>query len=469
MTLIRPFALTLLLAASAVAPALAAPAPAISQEPLVAPRRIPAGAGQVQLSFSPIVKTAGPAVVNVFSRRTVRQQIDPFFEFFRGGGAPRERVEQSLGSGAIVRADGIIVTNNHVIEGGEQLSVVLADRRELPARVLLADARADLAVLKIDVGNERLPVLPIADREEAEVGDLVLAIGDPFGVGQTVTNGIISALARSDVGITDFSFFIQTDAPINPGNSGGPLVDMAGNMIGLNTAILSRTGASAGVGFAIPAAMVRQVVETALGGGSAVVRPWLGVHAQTVDAEMARGIGLDRAQGVLISEIYPGGPGDRAGLKAGDLIVSLDGQPVNDQAGLNYRVATRRAGDSIKVAYRRDGAVREATLRIEAPPANPPRERRTLNGRQPLGGASVINLSPAAAEELGLDPFEHGVAIAEVGEGFAAQYGFQRGDILRGVNGRPVERVTDLVAALAGAGRWRLVIERGGQQISADF
>ena len=461
-----PLALALIASPSFAAPA----APALSQEPLVAPRRVPAGAAQVQLSFSPIVKTAGPAVVNVFSRRTVRQQIDPFFEFFRGGGAPRERVEQSLGSGAIVRADGIIVTNNHVIEGGEQLSVVLADRRELPARVLLADARADLAVLKIDVGTERLPVLPMADREEAEVGDLVLAIGDPFGVGQTVTNGIISALARSDVGITDYSFFIQTDAPINPGNSGGPLVDMAGNMIGLNTAILSRTGGSAGVGFAIPAAMVRQVVETALGGGSAVIRPWLGVHAQTVDGETAKSIGLDRAQGVLISEVYPGGPGDRAGLKSGDLIVSLDGQPVNDQGGLNYRVATRRAGDSIRVAYRREGGAREAVLRVEAPPATPARDRRTLTGRQPLGGASVINLSPAAAEELGLDPFEHGVAIAEVGaDSYAGQYGFQRGDIVRSVNGRPVEKVTDLIAALAGATRWSMVLARGGEEVTADF
>jgi Do/DeqQ family serine protease len=455
---------------AAAAPTLAAGAadPPLSREPLVAPRRVPSSPSQVQLSFAPIVKATAPAVVNVFSRRTVRQQVDPFWQFFLGeGGAPRERVEQSLGSGAIVRADGIIVTNNHVIEGGE-ISVALADRREFPARVLLADPRADLAVLKIDVGNERLPVLPIADREDAEVGDLVLAIGDPFGVGQTVTNGIISALARSDVGITDYSYFIQTDAPINPGNSGGPLVDMNGNMIGLNTAILSRSGGSAGVGFAIPAPMVRRVVETALGGGSTVVRVWLGVHAQPVDAETARSIGLDRAQGLLISEIYPGGPGARAGLREGDLIVSLDGQPVNDAASLNYRIGTHRPGEAVRVGYRRDGAVREASLRAEAPPDGP-RDRRTLTGRQPLGGATVSNLSPAAAEELGLDPFERGVVVVEVGDGYADNSGFRQGDVIREVNGRSVERVADLAAALAAAGRWHVVLSRGGREITADF
>jgi Do/DeqQ family serine protease len=382
---------------------------------------------------------------------------------------PQERIAQSLGSGVIVRADGIIVTNNHVIEGGEEIRVALADRREFPARVLLADPRADLAVLKIETGAERLPVLPLASRDDAEVGDLVLAIGDPFGVGQTVTNGIISALARTDVGITDFSFFIQTDAPINPGNSGGPLVDMAGNMIGLNTAIFSRSGSSSGVGFAIPAAMVRRVVESAIGGGGSVARPWLGTQAQTVDAETARSLGLDRPQGVLISGVYPKGPADQAGLHTGDLILAIDGQAVNDQAGLNYLVATRRPGDALKLRLRRGGALSEVSVRAERPPATPAKDERTLGGRTPFTGATVANLSPAAAEELGLDPFLRGVVISSPGVDLAARSGFRRGDIVHSLNGSEVADVAGLITQLAGVSQWRVVLERDGQQLTAEF
>jgi Do/DeqQ family serine protease len=441
----------------------------LNEAPLAAPvRRPPADAGAIRLSFAPIVKRAAPAVVNVHAQRRVRQQVDPFWEFFGGGGVPRERVEGSLGSGAIVREDGIVVTNNHVIEGADQLRVVLNDRREFPARVLLADPRSDLAVLKIDAGAEKLPVLPIADRDDAEIGDLVLAIGDPFGVGQTVTNGIISALARSDIGITDFSFFIQTDAPINPGNSGGPLVDMAGNMIGVNTAIFSRTGASAGIGFAIPAPMVRRVVESALGGGSSVVRPWLGARTQTVDAETARSLGLDRPQGVLVAQVYPGGPADRAGLRSGDIVLAIGGQAVNDQGAVNYIVATRKPGEQLAAQVRRGGQVRDMSIRLDSPPANPPRDQRTLAGRTPLTGATVVNLSPAVAEELGADPFVSGVLILDAGQGIAAQAGFRRGDLVREVNGRPIDRVADL-GSIVSTGRWRVVIERGGQRITAEF
>jgi S1-C subfamily serine protease len=227
-------------------------------------RQVPGGVAQMKLSFAPVVKRVAPAVVNVYSRRVVRQSVDPFWQMFGGGlGLPRERIAQSLGSGVIVRADGVIVTNNHVVEGGQEIMVVLADRREFPAKVLRADARADIAVLKIEVGAERLPVLALDDRDDAQVGDLVLAIGDPFGVGQTVTNGIVSALARSGV-VNGDSLYVQTDAAINPGNSGGALVNMNGDMIGMNTAILSQSGTSSGVGFAIPAALVKSVVETAI-------------------------------------------------------------------------------------------------------------------------------------------------------------------------------------------------------------
>jgi Do/DeqQ family serine protease len=422
----------------------------------------------MKMSFAPIVKRAAPAVVNVFSQRVVRTQVDPFWQFFGGGGVPQNRVEGSLGSGVIVRSDGLIVTNNHVIEGGQSLNVVLADRREFPAKIVLSDPRADLAVLKIEVHGERLPVLPIADRDTVQVGDLVLAIGDPFGVGQTVTNGIVSALARTDVGANDFSFFIQTDAAINPGNSGGPLVDMDGNLIGLNTLIYSRTGSSAGIGFAIPAAMVRRVVETAVGGGHAVSRPWIGARTQTVDADAARSLGLDRAGGAMVVSLYPGGPGARAGLGEGDVIVSADGEAINDEGALNYRVATHKAGEIITLGVRKSGVVRTLSVRLETPPAVPARDERVLTGRQPLAGAVVVNLSPAVADQYGLDPLLTGVIIIKADAGLAAQAGFKAGDIVRSVNGRAIRSTAALEEALRATG-WRIVIDRNGRQIAASF
>jgi Do/DeqQ family serine protease len=435
--------------------------------PSAATRAAPADSAAVKMSFAPIVRRAAPAVVNVFSQRRTRTQVDPFWEMF-GGGMPRERVDRSLGSGVIVRQDGIVVTNNHVIEGGEEIRVVLADRREFPARVLLADPRADLAVLKIDAGAEQLPVLPLAPRDAAEVGDLVLAIGDPFGVGQTVTNGIVSALARTDVGITDFSFFIQTDAPINPGNSGGPLVDMDGNIIGINTAIFSRSGSSAGVGFAVPASMVRRVVESAIGGGSSVARPWLGARTQAVDADTARGLGLPRPQGVLVGAVYPGAAADRAGIREGDLILTLDGQAVNDQNGLNYLVATHRPGETMRLEVRTGERTRTVNVAAQTPPAIPARDERVLAGRHAFAGATVVNLSPAVAEEMGADPFTNGVLITGV-TGLAAQAGFRRGDVVRQVNGRDIQTVGELVLAVNTAQRWRIVVERGGRAIVANL
>jgi Do/DeqQ family serine protease len=444
-------------------------AQALPAAPLAPPNReVPRDAANMRLSFAPIVKRAAPAVVNVYAQHRVRQQIDPFWELFGGAGIPRERVAQSLGSGVNVREDGLIVTNNHVIEGGEQIRVALADRREFPAKVLLADQRADLAVLKIDVGSERLPVLPLAAHDDAQVGDLVLAIGDPFGVGQTVTNGIVSALARTDVGASDFSFFIQTDAPINPGNSGGPLVDMAGNVIGINTLIYSRTGTTAGIGFAIPAAMVRRVVETAVGGGRTVARPWLGARTQTVDADVAKSLGMDRPQGVLVAGVYPESPAARAGLHAGDVILSLDGQAVNDDAGLNYMVATHRPGDQLTLSVRGRGAPRNLAVRLQSPPATPAKDERTLAGQEPLAGATVINLSPASAEELGIDPFLSGVLVTKA-DGVSAQAGFRPGDLIKSVNGRTVGSTRDLASAVANAGRWRITLERDGQEVTAEF
>ena len=439
--------------------------------PLPAPTRsVPSSAAAMKMSFAPVVKKAAPAVVNIASRRVVRQRSDPFFDFFMGGGVPRERVEQSLGSGAIIRADGVIVTNHHVVEGMTEIAVQLSDRREFPATILLDDAKSDLAVLKIDTKGERLPVLAIDDQDRPEVGDLVLAIGNPFGVGQTVTNGIVSALARTDVGITDYSFFIQTDAAINPGNSGGPLVDMDGDLIGLNTAIFSRSGSSSGVGFAIPATMVKQVVNAALGGGHAVVRPWLGAKGQPVTADMARSLGMSGPRGVIIAQVWPGSSAARAGLRAGDIVLSVDGQPTNDAAGVTYAFATKRVGDAAQVLIRRDEREQTLSVRADAAPNTPGPDERTFAGQTPLTGATAINLSPAKADELGVDAFAGpGVLLTKV-DGISARAGFQAGDFIRSVNGRQTGTVRDLAAVLAVSSQsWAVEVERDGQRGTLRF
>jgi Do/DeqQ family serine protease len=439
--------------------------------PAPATRSVPTSALSMRQSFAPVVKKAAPAVVNISSKRLVRQQADPFWQLF-GIGAPRDQVVGSLGSGVIVRPDGVIVTNNHVIEGGQQITVSLYDRREFPARVLLADERTDLAILKIDVKGEKLPALPIDDSGDLQVGDLVLAIGDPFGVGQTVTNGIVSALNRSaDPSGGDASSYIQTDAAINPGNSGGPLVDMNGDLIGLNSFILSRSGTSSGVGFAIPAALVKRVVEAAVGGGHALVRAWLGAQTQPVTADIARSLGLERPQGVLVTDVWPGGPADKAGLKQGDVIVSADSRPIIDAGSLGFAISTHKIGDTIRLGVRRAGHETQLSLRAEPPPATPAADERVIDGRNPLQGATVENLSPATAETLGLDPFAAtGVIVSRIGNGLAAEAGLRPGDIIKAVNGRRVASVAQLVAALGGgATTWRLTIDRGGQEITGTF
>jgi Do/DeqQ family serine protease len=467
-------AIRALIPALALLAACSAPAPASRAQQnvdLPAPRQVPPDLATMKMSFAPVVHRAAPAVVNVFSKRVVRQQLDPFWGMFAGG-MTREAVQQSLGSGSIVRSDGVILTNHHNIEGATEIMVVTADRRQWSARVLLDDPRADLAVLKIDTKGEALPTIAIDDRDRPQVGDLVLAIGDPFGVGQTVTNGIVSALARSDVGISDYSSFIQTDAAINPGNSGGPLVDMSGDLIGVNTAIVSGSGTSSGVGFAIPAAMAKQVVAAALAGDRQVNRPWLGAKTQALTGEMAASLGLAAPQGVIVTNVWPGGPAARAGIAQGDVIVTVDGQGVDDNAALNYLVATRSVGESLQLAVRRNGGpVRTVTVRAEAPPGQPAPDARTIAGRNPLAGASVVNVSPASAAQYGVDPFEgHGVVVVRVEGGFAQQIGLQPGDFIRSVNGHPTDTTAQLQAVLAaGSGSWSLAIQRGGRLITAQF
>ena len=452
---------------------LAQPSPPALAQPA---RHVPTDAGSMRLSFAPVVKETAPAVVSVYAKKVVRQSIDPFFSQFAMPGLTQERVMQSLGSGVVVRSDGVIVTNNHVIEGGQDIMVVLSDRREFPAKVLLADGRVDLAVLKIDVGSEKLPVLPIDDRGDQQVGDLVLAVGNPFGVGQTVTNGIISALDRSasDPGAGDGgSSYIQTDAPINPGNSGGALVDMDGNLIGINSFIVSRSGGSSGVGFAIPAALVKRVVETAAGGSHTLVRPWLGTKTDPVTADIGKSLGMSAPSGALVTDLYPGSPAERAGIKVGDVIVGVDGGAVVDPGNLNYRIATKAPGEATKVELLRDGKRVGVTVRVEPPPATPAKDEQTLSGRNPLTGLTVVNLSPAVADELGADPFVKGSGVLVSGvasRGYGASVGFQPGDIVRAVNGHDVSTVEQLRKLLdegAPSGLWTLTIQRGGRTITA--
>ncbi|MDE2183775.1 MAG: DegQ family serine endoprotease [Alphaproteobacteria bacterium] len=450
----------------------AMPAERVAAVDKVPVSRAPRDAKDVQLTFAPVVKRVAPAVVNVYSRSVVQAPnnpmfADPFFQrFFNINPQMRQRVQQSLGSGVIVRADGMILTNNHVVQGGQDIVVALSDKREFKARVLLADPRTDLAVLKIDTKGEKLPTVEFGDSDALQVGDLVLAIGDPFGVGQTVTMGIVSALARTDTSASSYQFFIQTDAAINPGNSGGALVTTDGRLAGINTAIVSPSGGNIGIGFAIPANLARRVVEGATSGG--VKLPWIGADGQAVTGDIAASLGLSRPQGVLLKTIFPGGPAAQAGLKTGDIVLSVDGEDVSDMQSLTYRVATRRPGEQAKLVVSRNGHQRTVSVRLALPPQNPRPDAQTIGGRNPLTGARVENLSPAVATDLQLNLFAKGVVIMAVSPNTpSGGYGFQSGDVVHSVNGQPVPDVGTLKRLLnAGRGHWDLVIDRGGQRMS---
>jgi len=426
-------------------------------------RVLPQSPAQVQLSFAPVVSKVAPAVVNVYARRVVRQAVNPLFQQFFGTSPMRSRIEQSLGSGVIVRSDGIILTNNHVIEGGQDIQVALPDRREFQARIVLADARTDLAVLRIDTKGERLPALDIGDSDKLQVGDLVLAIGNPFGVGQTVTSGIVSALARSNGGASDYQFFIQTDAAINPGNSGGALVSLDGKLIGINSSIYSSSGGNIGIGFAIPSNMARVVVDGALAGG--IKRPWFGADGQAVTPEIARAIGLARPDGVLISQVYPGSPAAQAGLVKGDVVLSIDGFAILDANSLRYRVVTHRPGDMVNVRYWRSGNTQDAAVKIALPP-DEGREEGVVAGSNPMQGARIANITPALADEMQMDLAAKGVVVMSVERASeAARFGIQPGDIVKQINGEAIANVAQLKRALSTTDAWVMAIQRGDQMM----
>lgn len=434
----------------------------------------PPSRAAAQYSFAPIVKRSSPAVVNVFARGRVQVQSpfadDPFFRRFFGDrfGMPSERIQSSLGSGVIVSADGIVVTNTHVIKlggGATEIRLVLSDKREFDAKVLQQDEKTDIAVLKIEGGEARFPFLEFEDSDSLEVGDLVLAIGNPFGVGQTVTQGIVSALARSEIGQSDTQVFIQTDAAINPGNSGGALVDMAGRLVGINTAIYSRSGGSHGIGFATPSNLVKLVVENAVAGRK-LERPWLGAKLEAVTRDIADGLGVDRPIGAYVARVHPGSPAALAGLAPGDVIVAVDGTEVADPRSITYRLTTRGIGNRAQLEVTRKGRKLTVDVALKAAPKAGKDDVRNLTGSHPLDGARVANLLASTADELGLDE-EGGVVVLSARNGStAANLGFKPGDIILRVGNEQIDDVAKLEGMLRHRQRlWQLAVKRGGRTL----
>ena len=446
--------------------------PAAAAEPVV-----PQSRAQISLSFAPIVKQVTPAVVNIYAQKTVKQRVsplfdDPFFRQFFGGALPqgmtRERLEHSLGSGVVVRADGLIVTSQHVIAGADQIRVVLSDRREFDAKIVMTDEHVDLAILKVESKGEIFPFLELKDSDEAQVGDLVLAIGNPFGVGQTVTMGIISALTHKSVGSSDLGYFIQTDAAINPGNSGGALVTVDGKLVGINAAIVSRDGGNMGIGFAVPSNMVRVLMAAVTQGKSRITHPWIGISGQEVSQDIALSLGMAKPTGFLVKSLHPVSPAAKAGLKSGDVIVSVNGRDVEDPEAFHYRITALSVGSTAELGIVRKG--QKSMLRVEmiAPPENPPRNETLVTGRNPISGAKIANLSPAVAEEIGLQDASQGVVVVQVKEGtIASGVGLSAGDVLIEINGGKISNVDDVVRMLKQqSDGWRLRIHRGGNDIT---
>ncbi len=437
-------------------------------------KQVPPSREMVQYSFAPIARKASPAVVNVYVRRRVQAfsspfANDPFFRQFFGErfGRPSERVQSSLGSGVIVSPDGTIVTNTHVIKGrGEtEIRVALADKREFDARVIVQDDKTDIAILKIEGGDSRFPTIAFEDSDTLEVGDLVLAIGNPFGVGQTVTSGIVSALARTEIGKSDSQVFIQTDAAINPGNSGGALVDMSGRLVGINTMIFSQSGGSQGLGFAIPSNLVRLYVESTAAGRK-VERPWLGLLLEPVNREIAEALGLDRISGAVVSRVSNRGPGATAGLQAGDVITRVDGFEVADPRAVYYRLTTRGVGNTARIDLLRNRRPVTIDLALAAPPQPGKDDVRNLVGTHPFDGARVSNILPGLADELGIDEGD-GVAIVSLRPGSVAQrLGFQPGDVITELQQQRVDDIADLEQQLATRQRtWIVGIRRDGKSM----
>jgi len=441
-------------------------------------RNVPQARSQIMLSYAPLVKRVSPAVVNIYTKRVVTKSYspfggDPFFEQFFGnsfGGLNRQQLESALGSGVILDKSGLVVTNAHVIKDAQEISVLLSDGREFDARVSIKDDRSDLAILRIDPKGEDLPYVNLSASESLEVGDIVIAIGNPFGVGQTVTSGIVSALARSSLNINDFNFFIQTDAAINPGNSGGPLVAMDGTVVGINTAIYSRTGGSLGIGFAIPSEMVQTVLAAEKTGESNVdiARPWIGASGQAVTADIADSIGLSRPKGVLINKLHSQSPAKKAGMSIGDVVISINGREINDPAEMKFRLATVPLGESADMTVLRRGEEKTFSVLAMAPPDKPDRDETTLTGNHLLNGAIIGRINPRVAVELNMNNEDReGVVVMGFTDRAPASRIVAVGDIILSLNGEEIDDIKDLTRELDQAirrGTFDLVTERQGRR-----
>ena len=442
--------------------------PALSQQ-------VPQSQAQIALSFAPVVKQATPAVVNIYASRVVASRqspfaADPFFrDFFRDLGPARPRVENSLGSGVILSQDGIVVSNYHVVGQADDIRIVLNDRREFDAEVLLADAEADLAILKLKDAAD-MPYLDLRDSDGVEVGELVLAIGNPFGVGQTVSSGIVSGLARSGTATgSGRGYFIQTDAPINPGNSGGALIDLNGRLIGVNTSILSRSGGSNGIGFAIPAALVQQFVAQARAGKTVFEKPWAGMNGQPVDAALAEGLGLDRPGGIVISDLHDASPFRAAGFQPGDVILDVDGFPVNTPAEMIYRMSVAGLDATSAVTRFRDGTATVEQVRLLAAPEEPARAELVTGDGSPIPGMTLATVNPAVLAEFGLPLSSAGAVVADPGP-VGARAGLRKGDVIAAVNEVAVAGSQAAAAALKDARRWlALEVMRGPERLNLRF
>ncbi|MGQ4272716.1 Do family serine endopeptidase [Terrihabitans sp. B22-R8] len=443
-------------------------------------RSVPNSPGEVRLSYAPVARQVSPAVVNVYASRVVAQRArafpfeDPLFQEFFGRqipSQPRERLQRSLGSGVLVDPAGLIVTNNHVIDGMTDVRVSLADQREFDVDVVLTDAQSDIAVLRIREGKGGFPVLPLAENDDIEVGDMVLAVGNPFGLGQTVTQGILSAVRRVQNEGGAPSVYLQTDAAINQGNSGGALVDMRGQLVGINTAIFSKSGGSDGIGFAVPTSIVRLVIDAARKGDGVVRRPWLGAELQIVTREIAESLGLDRPMGALVTDVDKNSPAEKAGLKAGDLVTAVDGRAVDDPMAMTYWMTIRPLGSQSRLTMMRDGREMTLNVRIEAAPETVPRSETVLSGRGPFSGAKVVNLSPAVSEEMGLSGPARGVIVVDLARGsVAARLGIERKDRVLAVNDEEVASVGDLERLNDMSARfWKVTIQRNGRVLTQVF
>lgn len=442
------------------------------------PRVVPKTVQQMQLSFAPVVADVAPSVVNIYAKRLVRERVvlNPFFndpvlqQLLGSRGGARERMERTLGSGVIIDEKGTIVTNNHVVENTQDIVVVMNDGREFEAEVALTDAQSDLAVLRLtETADAPFKPIVIADSDEVKAGDIVLAIGNPFGVGQTVTSGIVSATARTAVGIGNIDFFIQTDAAVNPGNSGGALVNMHGELVGINTAIFSRDGGSLGISFAVPSNMVNTILRSIQSGAGSVVRPWAGLTAQRMTSDIASTLGLKRNFGVLVKSLHPASPLVAAGVKPGDVITAINGREVPDPQSLHYRLASMSVGEKITLQIYRQQRTFDVAFTGTPAPETPARDEWVVDDRSPFAGVTVANISPALQEAFDGISRENGVAIIAIKPEslMASRMGVMVGDVILSINGTEISSVSALKTLLARSSKgWQIQIQRDSRVLT---